>query len=53
MSDEKPASGTLIVALTADGQNIVINHPELQPDAEGCGHIVFSPDQATNLAGLL
>ncbi len=49
----KPASGSLIVAMTEDGQNIVINHPDLEPDAEGCGHIVFSPDQATNLAMLL
>jgi hypothetical protein len=50
---EKPAAGCLIVALTEDGQNVVINHPDLQPDAEGCGHIVFSPDQAVNLALLL
>lgn len=50
---EKPASGELIVAISADGQNVVINHPDLKPDAEGCGHIVFSPDQATALAGLL
>lgn len=50
---EKPASGELIVALTADGKNVVINHPDLQPDAEGCGHIVFSPEQAENLATLL
>jgi hypothetical protein len=50
---EKPASGELIVALTPDGQNIVINHPDLKPDAEGCGHIIFSPDQAMRLATLL
>jgi hypothetical protein len=49
----KPASGELVVALTADGQNVVINHPDLKPDAEGCGHIVFSPDQARNLGELL
>lgn len=51
--DPKPVGGELIVALTEDGKNVVINHPDLQPDADGCGHIVFSPDQATNLAGLL
>jgi hypothetical protein len=50
---EKPASGELIVAISADGQNVVINHPDLKPDAEGCGHIVFSPDQAVRLALLL
>jgi hypothetical protein len=53
MTVEKAASGELIVALTEDGKNVVINHPDLQPDAEGCGHIVFSPDQAVNLALLL
>lgn len=32
---------------------VVINHPDLKPDADGVGHIVFSPDQARNLARLL
>jgi hypothetical protein len=50
---EKARSGELIVAMTEDGQNVVINHPDLEPDAEGCGHIVFSPDQARNLAWML
>lgn len=50
---QKPAGGELIVALTEDGKNVVINHPDLQPDADGCGHIVFSPKQAIHLAGLL
>jgi hypothetical protein len=50
---EKPASGELIVAMTEDGQNVVINHPDLKPDAEGCGYIVFSPAQARNLAWML
>lgn len=50
---KKPASGELIVALAADGKEVVITHQDLQSDAEGCGHIVFSPDQATNLAGVL
>lgn len=49
----KPASGQLIVAITEDCQNVVVNHPDLQPDAEGCGHIVFSPDEAVHLALLL
>lgn len=54
MADQqKPAGGDLIVALTADGKNVVINHPDLQPDADGCGHIVFSPAQARNLAWML
>jgi ribosomal protein S27AE len=49
----KPGSGELLVGITEDGQNIVINHPDLQPDAEGCGHIVFSPMEAVNLAVIL
>lgn len=32
---------------------VVINHPDLKPDAQGVGHIVFSPEQARNLANLL
>lgn len=32
---------------------IVINHPDLKPDKNGVGHIVFSPHQARNLAQLL
>lgn len=48
-----PVAGTLEVGLTADGREIVINHPALQPDANGCGHIVFSAKQARALAALL
>ena len=29
---------------------VVINHPDLQPDENGVGHIVFSPEQARRLA---
>ena len=36
-----------------DGNEVVINHPDLQPDAKGRGHIVFSANQARNLAELL
>lgn len=32
---------------------IVVNHPDLKPDENGVGHIVFSPNQARNLARLL
>lgn len=32
---------------------IVINHPDLKPDENGVGHIIFSPHQARNLAQLL
>ena len=36
-----------------DGNEIVINHPDLLTDENGVGHIVFSPNQARNLAWLL
>ena len=46
-------SGFLEVGLSADGKEVVINHPDLQPDAQGVGHIVFSPREARNLALML
>jgi hypothetical protein len=36
-----------------DQFEIIVNHPDLKPDADGVGHIVFSPDQARHLAHLL
>ncbi len=33
--------------------DVVVNHPDLQPDENGVGHIVFSVEQARNLANLL
>lgn len=36
-----------------DSGEVVINHPDLRPDENGVGHIVFSPSQARNLASLL
>ena len=33
--------------------NVVVNHPDLKPDANGIGHIVFSPRQARSFARLL
>lgn len=45
--------GVLEVGISGDGREVIINHPDLQPDADGVGHIVFSPEQARNLAKLL
>ena len=44
--------GFLEVGLN-DKNEIVINHPDLMPDENGVGHIVFSVKQARNLALLL
>lgn len=50
MSDK--ITGVLEVGTNGNGE-VVINHPDLQPDENGVGHIVFSPQQARNLARLL
>lgn len=50
MSDK--VTGVLEVGTNSNGE-VVINHPDLKPDADGVGHIVFSPAQARNLARLL
>lgn len=49
--NEKNA-GVLEVGTNGNGE-VVINHPDLQPDENGVGHIVFSPRQARHLANLL
>ena len=46
------AQGILEVGINENGE-VVINHPDLQPDENGVGHIVFSVDQAMNLSRLL
>jgi hypothetical protein len=46
------AKNTLEVGTNGNGE-VVVNHPDLQPDENGVGHIVFSPHQARNLAYLL
>ena len=45
-------TGYLKVGYTDAGE-VVINHPDLQADENGIGHIVFSPDQARGLSKLL
>lgn len=46
------AKNTLEVGTNGDGE-VVVNHPDLQPDKNGVGHIIFSPEQARALAFLL
>lgn len=36
-----------------DRGEVVVNHPDLKPDANIVGHIVFSPNQAREFAKLL
>lgn len=42
--------GFLEVGLSEDQREVVVNHPDLKPDENGVGHIVFSPNQARNIA---
>jgi hypothetical protein len=46
------ARGVLEVGCN-DAHEVVINHPDLKPDENGVGHIVFSPAQALELAKTL
>jgi hypothetical protein len=45
--------GALQIGITEDYRDVIINHPDLHPDVNGVGHIIFSPEQAKNLARLL
>lgn len=36
-----------------DHFQVIVNHPDLKPDENGVGHIVFSPRQARQFARLL
>lgn len=36
-----------------EAHEVVINYPDLEPDENGVGHIVFSPAQARHLAMIL
>lgn len=45
-------AGTLEVGTNGEGE-VVVNHPDLKPDENGVGHIVFSPKQAFRLSALL
>lgn len=43
-------SGILIIGLTPDGLNVVINLPAQVDDGSGWEHVVFSPEEARALA---
>ena len=45
-------AGHLEVGVNDKGE-VVVNHPDLKPDADGVGHIVFSPGQAQAFANML
>jgi hypothetical protein len=50
--DNRIPVGSLYVGHNDAGE-VVINHPDLKPDADGTGHIVFSPEQAFEFARLV
>jgi hypothetical protein len=45
-----PRAGVLEVGIDEKTGEVVVNHPNLSPDDEGVGHIVFSRAQALALA---
>lgn len=45
-------AGHLEVGTSGDGE-VIVNHPKMQADAAGEGHVVFSPKQARELARIL
>ena len=50
-NDSGPSPGYLEVG--NNGREVIINHPKLKVDEQGCGHINFSPGEARSLASLL
>ena len=51
-SPKGPPAGFLEVGCNDNGE-VVVNHPDLEPDENGVGHIVFSPAEARAFANLL
>lgn len=47
-----PKKGFLEVGYNGKGE-VIVNHPDLEPDENGVGHIVFSPQEAIDFAQLL
>jgi hypothetical protein len=45
--------GQFEVGLSEDESEVIVNHQDLQPDGNRCGHIVFSPEQACSFAELV
>jgi hypothetical protein len=45
-----PVAGVLEVGVDPATGEVIVNHPNLSPDDDGVGHIVFSQNQAIELA---
>lgn len=45
-------AGYLYVGINESGE-VIVNHPDIQPDKDGAGYIVFSVQQARAFARLL
>lgn len=43
----KPKAAGILEVGTNDEGEVVLNHPDLKPDKDGVGHIVFSPKQSS------
>lgn len=51
--DRFTSNGNYLEVGTNGSGEVVVNHPHLDMDADGVGHIVFSPKEARALANLL
>ena len=51
--DEPPSVDRGALEVGRIGFEVVVNHPDLKPDKDGVGHIIFSPKQARHFARLL
>lgn len=50
---EPPDVVTGILEVGRNGFEVIVNHPDLKPNENGGGYIVFSPRQARHFAQLL
>lgn len=53
MTEYPTAGGFLEVGHIEETCEVVIRHPDLAPDEDGVGHIVFSIEEAMNLSSVL
>ena len=51
--DEDVPPGFIELGSSIDGNYVIMRHPHIDLDMNGCGEIVFSPEQARELARLL
>ena len=51
--DDTVPPGFLGVGSAEDGSYVIVHHPKIETDHNGCGHIYFTPAQAREFARML